>query len=174
MYELLHLAGSQQCQISLISFCKYKDKIKPNLFFKEEMCISHFFALMGTSYILFPTLFLPSPSHHVTLKKIKKKKENHLFKIQFLLKTWFKNFKFLWLLYHILTSICIYFQHQMNPTVLEWSCSLLLPLGMVNYKPQSFCCFLVHIFFAMLQKNEWFDLWLCRHVLAEQVLSSYA
>ena len=100
---------------------------------------------MRTSYILFPILFLPSPSHHAApLKK------NNLFKIQSLLKT--SAFKFLWVLYHILTLICIHFQHQMNPVVLEWSCSLPFPLGTVNYNPQNLCYFLVHIFFGMLQE----------------------
>lgn len=51
-----------------------------------------------------------------------------------------------------LTLICIHFQHQMNPMVLEWSCSLAFPLGMVNYNPKILCYFLVHIFFDILQK----------------------
>lgn len=36
--------------------------------------------------------------------------------------------------------------------VLEWSCFLPFPLGMVNYNPQSLCYFLMCIFFGILQK----------------------
>lgn len=80
MYELLHLAGSQQCQIVLMSFCKYKDKIKPNLFFQMRNVHFSFFSLMGTSYILFPILFYPLS----TTSPLKKKYIYCLIKIQLL------------------------------------------------------------------------------------------
>lgn len=133
MYELLHLAGSRQCQIVLMSFCKYKDKIKPNLFFQMRNVHFPFFSLMGTSYILFPILFSPLSTTSPLKKKIYIVSLKHN---SFKKNTPSNSFEFC-------TKFWPWDAHTSSSKwtlVLKCTYSLLFPVGMGSYNPQSLCC----------------------------------